>query len=170
MVRFIHPSSPHLLIVVIMLFAFFVSPASAYLYRLAWDGDTTGAVVGYNVYRSEEGGEPVLLNVELVEDTVFLDEYIDEQTFYTYYVTSVNSYGVESDPSDPLEVYSGTYGDMNDDDLATAEDLVLLSHYLSANLDESSPAIALFRLVDMDDDFALDSVDLTMLLLYITDI
>ena len=48
----------HLMIVTALVLVAFVSPASAYLYRLAWDGDLSGGVVGYNVYRSSDGGDP----------------------------------------------------------------------------------------------------------------
>lgn len=157
----------HLTIVTVLVLTAFASQASAYLYRLAWDGELAGGVVGFNVYRSSDGGDPVLMNSTPLTDTVFLDETIAPQTLYTYYVTSVGSNGVESDPSDSVEVYSGTYGDMNGDDVASATDLVLLVHYLSGNLDADAPQIASHRMVDMDDSFALDSVDVSGLQSYI---
>ena len=160
-------SNVHRFIVTVFILAAFVSPASAYLYRLAWDGDSSGGVVGYNVYRSNDGGEPVRLNSSPVSDTLYLDEGVAEQAYYTYFVTSVNAYGVESDPSDPLDVYTGAYGDMNGDDLAGADDMVLLAHYLSGNLDPDAEQIASFRLVDMDDSFALDATDMSGLASYI---
>jgi hypothetical protein len=167
MTRFHFRSSLYVTIVAVFVLTVFVSPASAYLYRLAWDDESAEGVVGYNVYRSQAGDEPVLLNDTPVAGTLFLDENITEQTLYTYFVTSVNAYGVESDPSDPIEVYTGTYGDMNGDDLAAADDLVLLAHFLSGNLDRTAPQIAAFRLVDMDDSFTLDAVDVSGLQNYI---
>ena len=158
----------HLMIVTAFVLVAFVSPASAYLYRLAWDGEVSGGVVGYNVYRINDGGDPVRLNSTPVTESAYLDEEIAQQTVYTYYVTAVNTYGEESDPSDPIEVYSGTYGDMNGDDVAAADDMVLLAHYLTGNLDGSEPQIASRRLVDMDDSFALDAVDVSGLQNYIS--
>lgn len=151
----------HLVIVIALVLTAFASSASAYLYRLAWDGDLSGGVVGFNVYRSSDGSDAVLLNSTPVASNVYLDEAIAQQTVYTYYVTSVNAYGAESEPSDPIEVYTGTYGDINGDDVAAADDMVLLAHYLSGNLDAQAPQIASRRSVDMDDSFALDAVDMS---------
>ena len=158
----------NLLLVTVLVLAAFSTSASAYLYRLAWDGDLSGGVVGFNVYRSNAGSAAVRLNSTPVASNAYLDEEIAQQTVYTYYVTAVNTYGEESDPSDPIEVYSGTYGDMNGDDVAAADDMVLLAHYLTGNLDGSEPQIASRRLVDMDDSFALDAVDVSGLQNYIS--
>ena len=160
--------SIHLMIVTAFVLAAFASSASAYLYRLAWDGDLSGGVVGFNVYRSSNGSEAVRLNGTPVTSSAYLDEAIAQQTAYTYYVTSVNACGEESDPSDPIEVYTGAYGDINGDDVAAADDMVILAHYLTGNLDAQAPQIVSRRNVDMDDSFSLDAVDVSGLQNYIS--
>ncbi len=158
----------NLVLVTVLVLAAFSTSASAYLYRLAWDGELSGGVAGFNVYRSSEGSEAVRLNGAPVTTTVYLDEEIAQQTVYSYYVTAVNAYGEESDPSDPIEVYTGTYGDINGDDVAAADDMVLLAHYLTGNLDAQAPQIVSRRNVDMDDSFSLDAVDVSGLQNYIS--
>ena len=137
-----------------------------YVYRLAWDTDGT-TVQGYNVYRSQDGVNFDQLTAVPITDTVFCDDTIAERTTYTYVVTSINEVGEESPPSDPIEVYTGTYGDMCGDDIAGANDLVLLANYLAGNLVDGCSEIMSYRGGDMDDSFTLNSNDVAMLQVYL---
>lgn len=67
-------------------------------------GDDPHAAIGYNIYRSTDPSIPKKqwqkLNETLLPDTRFRDstQKVPGVTYY-YYVTAVNAYGLESDPS-----------------------------------------------------------------------
>lgn len=80
--------------------------ATAYSVALTWDAPVTSSdpVVGYNVYRSEAGGSVQLLNASVNLPTTFVDSKVQNGVSYVYYVTSVDSSGVESVPSNSYSV------------------------------------------------------------------
>ena len=65
---------------------------------------STSPVAGYNVYREARPKGPVKLNAKPVPDTQYVDQYVETGVTYTYYITSVNSKGLESRPSELVSV------------------------------------------------------------------
>src|ERR1035437_5087257 len=66
---------------------------------LSWVASTS-PVAGYNVYRSFPPGAPFMkLTPQPVAGTQYIDTTAEAGNTYTYYVTSVDSKGVESRPS-----------------------------------------------------------------------
>jgi fibronectin type 3 domain-containing protein len=61
-------------------------------------------VAGYNVYRVMPPGGPIKLSPAIVTDTQFTDRTVAAGNTYLYFVTTVDSKGVESRPSDKLSV------------------------------------------------------------------
>ncbi|MGC2300506.1 MAG: fibronectin type III domain-containing protein, partial [Acidobacteriaceae bacterium] len=81
--------------------------ATAYSVDLTWDAPTTSAdaVEGYNVYRSPSGASAYqLLNTGVNVATNFTDSTVQSGQAYDYIVTSVDSSGVESAPSNTFDV------------------------------------------------------------------
>ena len=70
---------------------------------IAW---TAGAspVQGYNVYRASPPGAPVKLTAKIVTETRYVDKTVEGGRTYSYYVTSVDSKGMESGPSANITV------------------------------------------------------------------
>jgi hypothetical protein len=61
-------------------------------------------VVGYNVYRVSPGVAQSKLTAELVRETKFVDSTVEAEHSYSYFVTSVSAKGLESDPSERIDV------------------------------------------------------------------
>lgn len=59
-------------------------------------------VAGYNVYRASASGKVVRLTNGIVTETTYTDHTVDGGQTYSYYVTSVDSKGVESKPSEKI--------------------------------------------------------------------
>jgi len=66
---------------------------------LSWTPGTS-PVAGYNVYRASPAGGPVVkLSARPVAANQFIDTTVEAGHTYSYFVTSVDSKGVESPPS-----------------------------------------------------------------------
>ena len=65
---------------------------------LSWVASTS-KVVGYNVYRSYSGTPFLKLTPRPVSTNQYIDATAEGGKTYTYYVTSVDSKGAESQPS-----------------------------------------------------------------------
>ena len=81
--------------------------ATAYAVDLTWDAPASSAdaVEGYNVYRSASGASAFqLLNTGVNLVTTFTDTTVKSGQAYDYIVTSVDSSGVESAPSNTFDV------------------------------------------------------------------
>ena len=61
-------------------------------------------VAGYNVYRLSTSGTPVKLTNGIVLGTQYTDRTVEAGHTYSYYVTSVDSKGIESNPSGNITV------------------------------------------------------------------
>lgn len=64
-------------------------------------------VAGYNVYREGQSGGPISpmrLTPQIVTGTQFTDTTVEAGRIYSYYVTSVDSKGLESRPSARISV------------------------------------------------------------------
>jgi len=71
---------------------------------LSWKASTS-KVVGYNVYRSYPPGAPFIkLTPQSVPAIQYIDTTVKAGNTYMYYVTSVNSKGVESRPSGQVAI------------------------------------------------------------------
>lgn len=69
---------------------------------LSWDAPAdaaTNPIVGYNIYRATGGSSYQLLNGSVNRSTEYEDTTTVIGQSYSYEVTSVNQYGVESVPS-----------------------------------------------------------------------
>ena len=81
--------------------------AVSYEVNLTWTAPSSSAdpVVGYNVYRSSDGGNTYqLLNSSLVTQTAYVDTTVQDGANYDYIVKSVDAAGVESVPSNVTPV------------------------------------------------------------------
>jgi hypothetical protein len=63
---------------------------------LVWAPVTDADLAGYNIYRHQQGGQPVKLNSELVETPAFRDSDVASGTKYFYSVSAVDLRGNES--------------------------------------------------------------------------
>ena len=70
---------------------------------ISWTPSKT-AVAGYNVYRVLPPGGPIKLSRSIVTDSQFTDHTVQAGSAYFYFVTTVDSKGVESAPSQKLSV------------------------------------------------------------------
>jgi fibronectin type 3 domain-containing protein len=75
----------------------------AHSVTIAWTASAS-PVQGYNVYRSNPPGGPALLTARLVTGTTYTDKTVEAGHTYIYYVTSVDSRGSESQPSENIKV------------------------------------------------------------------
>jgi hypothetical protein len=80
-----------------------VGTATPYSVNLSWN--PSSAAVGYNVYRSATStGSFAKINPALDSTTAYTDNSVTANTTYYYAATSVNSNGVESGLSSPVQV------------------------------------------------------------------
>jgi hypothetical protein len=64
---------------------------------LTWEANTELDVIGYNVYRLIISKNSFIkINSEPVNSTVYIDTGLDEKTRYSYKITAVDDYGLES--------------------------------------------------------------------------
>jgi hypothetical protein len=63
---------------------------------LIWAPDTDADLAGYNVFRHEEGGNPVRINSEIVKAPAYRDTQITAGKKYFYSVSAVDVRGNES--------------------------------------------------------------------------
>jgi hypothetical protein len=76
--------------------------STSYQVNLSWAAPTSSSdtVTGYNVYRAPSGGSSyAILNSGADSQTAYTDSTVQAGTTYQYYVTSVDSSGAESAPS-----------------------------------------------------------------------
>jgi hypothetical protein len=63
---------------------------------LVWSPDTEADLAGYNIFRHEEGGQPVKLNAELVRTPAYRDTSMQSGKKYFYSVSAVDERNNES--------------------------------------------------------------------------
>src|SRR5262249_40342193 len=63
---------------------------------LVWTPDTDSDLAGYDVYRHEDGTEPMKLNTELVKTPAYRDKAVASGRQYFYVVSAVDVRGNES--------------------------------------------------------------------------
>jgi len=81
--------------------------AASYGVELIWDppASSVDPVVGYNIYRAPSGSITYqLLNPSVNTQTTYTDSTVQSGQSYDYIVTSVDSEGVESAPTQPVAV------------------------------------------------------------------
>jgi hypothetical protein len=76
--------------------AVFSGVGQALFVDLVWAPDTDVDLAGYNVYRHQEGGQPVKINSELVKTPAFRDTGVASGNKYLYSVSAVDLRGNES--------------------------------------------------------------------------
>jgi len=80
-----------------------IGAATAYTVNLSWN--QSSSAVGYNIYRSTSStGSYTKINPALDSNTAYADGTVAANTTYYYAATSVNSSGMESSPSAPVQV------------------------------------------------------------------
>ena len=67
---------------------------------LSWKPNTEADLAGYNIYRREDGGEPVKINSELDKEAVYRDGNVQPGKKYFYRVSAVDERGNESGKSE----------------------------------------------------------------------
>ena len=67
---------------------------------LIWTPGTESDLSGYNIYRHEEGGQPVRINAELVKTQAYKDDSVQPGKKYFYSVSAVDVRGNESGRSE----------------------------------------------------------------------
>jgi hypothetical protein len=78
------------------------SGSSSHQVSLSWDAPSSSPdpVVGYDIYRATSGGSTYeLLNSSTDAETTYIDTNVQANVSYVYYVTSVDSSGVQSSSS-----------------------------------------------------------------------
>jgi fibronectin type 3 domain-containing protein len=78
------------------------SGSSSHQVTLSWDAPSSAPdpVVGYDIYRATSGGSTYeLLNSSTDAQTTYIDANVQANVTYVYYVTSVDSSGVQSSSS-----------------------------------------------------------------------
>jgi fibronectin type 3 domain-containing protein len=80
--------------------------AVAHEVDLSWSAPSSSPdpVAGYKVYRSTGGGANQLVNASIETLTAYVDSTVASGSTYNYTVTSVDSNGVESVPSNEVTV------------------------------------------------------------------
>jgi hypothetical protein len=78
----------------------------AHYVDLSWSAPTgsTDPVAGYNIYRSLNGGTAQLLNSTPITTTTYVDNSVVAGSTYTYTAASVDASGVQSTPSNQIQV------------------------------------------------------------------
>jgi fibronectin type 3 domain-containing protein len=74
------------------------APVNPHSVTITWAASKS-QVAGYNVYRLSGSGNPVKLTNGIVMGTQYIDRTVEAGKTYTYYVTSVDLKGIESQPS-----------------------------------------------------------------------
>jgi len=80
--------------------AVFSGPGQSPFIDLVWAPVTDADVAGYNVYRNEEGGDPLKLNSEPLKTPSYRDNDVSAGKRYFYSVTSIDFRGNESAKSE----------------------------------------------------------------------
>jgi fibronectin type 3 domain-containing protein len=83
--------------------AVFSGPGQKPFIDLVWAPDTDADLAGYNIYRSESGGEPKKLNTDPVKSPAFRDDAVLAGHAYTYSVSAIDVRGNESAHSEAAE-------------------------------------------------------------------
>lgn len=81
--------------------------AATYAVDLSWDAPSSSSdpIAGYNVYRALSGSSTYqLLNSPVDSQTTYTDGTVQNGQVYDYIVESVDYYGVESAPTNPVAV------------------------------------------------------------------
>jgi len=76
--------------------AVFSGAGQAPFIDLSWTSNTEADLAGYNIYRHEEGGQPVKINSELVRAAAYRDGTVQPARKYFYSVSAVDGRGNES--------------------------------------------------------------------------
>jgi hypothetical protein len=84
------------------LFAF-KEPENPHSVTIQWTPGKTPAA-GYNVYRESQFSGPIKLTTRIVSGTQYTDKTVEAGRTYSYSVTSVDSRGLESVPSQKATV------------------------------------------------------------------
>lgn len=80
--------------------AVFSGAGQAPFIDLSWTSNTEADLAGYNIYRHEEGAEPVKINAELAKAAVYRDGTVQPGRKYWYSVSAVDERGNESGRSE----------------------------------------------------------------------
>jgi hypothetical protein len=78
----------------------FSGPGQKPFIDLLWSPNTDPDLAGYNVYRREEGGQPLKLNSDLIKAPAYRDTAVIRGHKYLYSVSAVDVRGNESAPSE----------------------------------------------------------------------
>ncbi|HEY2645880.1 MAG TPA: fibronectin type III domain-containing protein [Candidatus Acidoferrales bacterium] len=68
---------------------------------IGWTASSS-PVAGYNVYRETQFSGPIKLTPKMVTGTEYIDKNVESGRTYSYFVTSVDSRGLESKPSEKI--------------------------------------------------------------------
>jgi hypothetical protein len=78
-------------------------PDNPHSVTIGWTA-SPAPVAGYNVYRASPPNGPIKLTVRIVSALQYTDKTVEAGHTYSYYVTSVDYKGIESDPSKNITV------------------------------------------------------------------
>jgi len=78
-------------------------PDNPHSATITWAASVS-SVAGYNIYRESQPGGAVKLTSGIVSGTQYTDKTVEAGRTYSYYVTSVDSKGIESRPSGKITV------------------------------------------------------------------
>ena len=83
--------------------AAFSGPGQQPFIELIWAPVPDADLAGYNIYRGEDGGQPVKLNADLVKAPAYRDAAVTSGKKYSYFVSAVDLRGNESARSERAE-------------------------------------------------------------------
>ena len=133
---------------------------------LEWDPNPPAdAVVGYNLYRSEQSGSGyVLLNTNLISSSSYTDDTILSGQDYYYVCTAVNGDDLESGFSNevPFSVPGGDIcpGEVNGDGLRNVLDVIVTMNHIVGNLTLEGDGLAA---ADVNEDSSVNVLDSVLL-------
>ena len=80
-----------------------LGPGNPHSVTIGWS-PSKSPVTGYYVYRETQFSGPIKLTPQIIVGTQYVDKSVEAGHNYSYFVTSVDSRGLESKPSDKISV------------------------------------------------------------------
>jgi len=80
-----------------------LEPGNPHSVTIGWTASKS-PVAGYYVYRETQFSGPIKQTPQIVPETQYVDRNVQAGRTYSYYVTSVDSRGLESKPSERISV------------------------------------------------------------------
>ncbi len=134
---------------------------------LSWNRVADDDLTGYNLYRSEGGGELVLYRVLEIEDSSYVDSSVLTDVVYGYQITASFVNGRESDPSEEEQIIPGPTATWVYDE--SSAQLVKMTHDVAHRTSDFYNILISVKAFDVDENsgdiFLLDRFERSVILL-----